>query len=92
MRGGLISEGTRTAGGPLAAMVAQGRAANARDLGLRRGPRAARGALVGAQAGERRARELRVALRHFAHQFEEQRQRARRSSGRAFMLRRTMLR
>ena len=46
MCGGLISDGTRTTGGPLAAMIAQGRAADLR----RRSGRGGRGALRGAAA------------------------------------------
>ena len=45
MRGGLISDGTSTAGGPFAAVIAQARAANARDFGHRLARARARSAL-----------------------------------------------
>ena len=74
---------------PAAAMIAQARAANARDFRLRRGRVRPLGVFVSAQPGKRVARQLGIALRGLAHQLEEQGQRTR---GRAFMLQRTMLR
>jgi len=76
----------------VAAMIAQAGAGNARDFRLRRRRGSAWRALIGFQPGKRRSRQLGVAFRHLAHELEEQRQRARRSRARAFMLQCTMLR
>ena len=73
-------------------MIAQHRSGNAGNLWLRRWTIDSRRMLVRAQSDEGGARQLRVTLGHFAHQFEEQRQRTRCSLRDAFMLRCTMLR
>jgi len=72
----------------VAAMIAEGGAADPRNFGLCGRPFAPRRPLVSAQSCKRSPGCLRVARRHFAYQFEKQGQRTRR----AFMLRRTMLR
>jgi hypothetical protein len=73
-------------------MIAKHRTANALDFGSGLRPLAPRRLLIRAKPRERRLRQPRIARRHFAYQFEKERQRTWRSFGSAFMLRRTMLR
>lgn len=73
---------------PSPAMITQTGTANMRYLRLRLHARSPLSILIRAQTDKRIARELTIAFPGAAYQFEKQRKRP----GRAFMLRRTMLR